>query len=104
MNLTHRLDLRVPDGPPRVKTPATLTPREVQIIRMIVEERLSNKEIAWRLGLALPTVCNMLGGVYRVLGLQTWGCSRIRLVRWALEDCRFQERNTILVNARNDSP
>jgi len=57
-----------------------LTPREWEIAQLVAEA-LSNKEIAFRLGITAQTVKNMLQRAYMKLGIH----SRLRLTLWVLE-------------------
>jgi two-component system, NarL family, response regulator YdfI len=59
-------------GPPApapvsaAKTPQTLTPREVEVLRMLAEG-MGNKEIAWRLGISEHTVKFHVGSIFTKL-------------------------------------
>ncbi len=68
-----------------------LTPREQQIIELILSERLTTPEIATRLGTSYATVRNQMDGLFRKLNLQDWGNPRVRLVAWACHDKRFRD-------------
>ncbi len=46
-----------------VKTPQSLTPREVEVLRMLAEG-MGNKEIAWRLGISEHTVKFHVGSIF----------------------------------------
>lgn len=48
-----------------------LTPRERQIVNLIVNEALPNKIVGYRLGTTEQTVKNQLSGIYRKLGIRT---------------------------------
>lgn len=63
---------------------------ESDIIRLIVTERLPNREIGKRLGISPVTVAKHLQELYAKLGLETWGVSRIRMVVWALKEGGFE--------------
>ncbi len=78
---------RIPDGPPVpvVSRVPYLTPRERDIVRLLVAESLRDRAIAERLGIRLQTVRNILSSLYQKLG----GVTRVRLVLWARKDIRF---------------
>lgn len=67
-----------------------ISPRDADIIRLIVTERLNDKQIGQRLGMSGPSVTKRLGEVYKKLGLETWGVSRIRMVLWAMKEGGFK--------------
>ena len=67
-----------------------ITPREFDIIKLLISEHLTNGQLAVRLGLEDGTVKNNLSRLYKRLKLEDWGEPRIRLVLWALQDGRFQ--------------
>lgn len=68
-----------------------VSPHESEIIRLIIAERLPNREIGKRLGISPVTVAKHLAELYAKLGLETWGDSRIRMVLWALKEGGFHE-------------
>lgn len=55
-----------------------LSPRQCQIVKLLTEEALQDKEIAYRLGITPGTVRVYLHAIYRKLGIN----SRVELMRW----------------------
>lgn len=73
----RRYLVALPNDEPPPRCP--LSPREDEVVRGVVQG-LSNKAIAWELGLSTPTVSTLISRAYRKLGV-TSRAGLIRLVR-----------------------
>ena len=66
-------------------TTSNLTRREREVVTLICEEGLSNKEVAWRLGITYLSTKTHLGNAYQKLGIL--GGDREMIVRyWKFKD------------------
>jgi DNA-binding NarL/FixJ family response regulator len=65
--------------PPRPSSPHGLSPRELEVLRLVVEGH-SNQEIAAELGIAPRTVANHVASMMNKLGLE----SRTAVATWAV--------------------
>ncbi|MGH7911672.1 MAG: response regulator transcription factor, partial [Candidatus Dormibacteraceae bacterium] len=79
VRLLRTLGVRVP-GPPRRTDASGLSPRELEVVRLVAEN-LTSAQIAERLVISPRTVTTHLDRIYNRLGLN----SRTALVRYALE-------------------
>jgi len=61
-------------------TTVNLTRREREVVMLICEEGLSNKEAAWRLGITYLSAKTHLGSAYQKLGIT--GGDREMIVRY----------------------
>ena len=61
-------------------TTVNLTRREREVVTLICEEGLSNKEVAWRLGITYLSTKTHLGNAYQKLGVT--GGDRELIVRY----------------------
>jgi DNA-binding CsgD family transcriptional regulator len=78
--LLYKLGTRPRSTPPRSKGATLLSPRELEIVRLVAED-LTNAEIAERLIISPRTVTTHLDRIYTRLGIN----SRTALVRYAIE-------------------
>jgi DNA-binding CsgD family transcriptional regulator len=72
---------------------ANLTRREREVVTLICEEGLSNKEAAWRLGITYLSAKTHLGSAYHKLGIT--GGDREMIVRY----WKFKEASEPTVSA-----
>lgn len=70
MNLPQEEILSLPDGAPRQSRPLFLTPRERQVVELLIDG-CSNDDIAARLRLRPQTVKNQLTRIYTKVGVAT---------------------------------
>lgn len=68
----------------------SLTPREKEVLYILVTEGLSNKKIAERLHISIGTVETHLSNIYGKLGVE----SRTEAVAWVSQQRATQPRNT----------
>lgn len=70
----------VTPAPPKKREPESLSPREIEVLRLIVKG-YTNSQIATEFGLSVRTVESHRANLMGKLGLQ----NRVELVRWAME-------------------
>jgi two-component system response regulator NreC len=79
--MTRGLLRESPPAPPKKRDPASLSPREIEVLRLVVRGH-TNSQIAALLGLSARTVESHRANLMGKLGLQ----SRVDLVRYAIKN------------------
>jgi len=74
------LNPTLPQPPAKRRDPESLSPREIEVLRLIVKG-YTNSQIATEFGLSVRTVESHRANLMGKLGLQ----NRVELVRWAME-------------------